>query len=419
MRRRHFLTGLALLPASTVVRLQKPSARPDDEGYWKEVRSHFFLPDDVAYLNNGTLGLSPRPVVDAMYRHMLETESVATRKYGEYPWWGYGPSLDIRTRLGKFVGAEASEIALTRNATEGMSTVAFGLDLKRDDAVLLSDEEHPGGRSAWYQRASRDGIEVRTFQLPRPASSTGEILERVERAITPRTRVISVSHITTMTGAILPVGEISRMARSKGILSLVDGAHAIGQIPLDLRQIGCDYYAASPHKWLYAPKGTGLLYCREGMAERLWCHTASGTWDQKKLGAERLTNIGTSNLSLLIGLLASIDFHEAIGSQLVYGRLQYLVGQVRKRMVAAFPKIELLNGPPPVFSSGMCKLGFSIDKMSPVAGKLWKERRIWLQAGDPDPALKLPSALRVSCPIYVRLEDIDRLVDALKKEKVS
>lgn len=390
-------------------------SEPDSADYWKKIRGEFLVPDDIAYLNNGSLGLSPRPVIEAMYRHLLETESTKTRKYPEYPWWGYGPSLEIRKAVGDFIGAGVDEIALTRNATEGINTVATGLDLNPGDEVLMSDQEHPGGRSAWYQRAKRYGIVVKEFQLPLPPKSSTEILDRLEAAITRRTRAITVSHITTVTGGILPVKEISALARSRSIISLIDGAHAMGQIPLNMHDIGCDYYASSPHKWLYAPKGTGVLYCRRGMAEKLWCHTASGTWDKPELGCERLTNIGTSNLTLLVGLLAAIDFHNKIGTSRIVSREQHLA-KILRSSLSAIKGVWFGNGAPPDLSAAMVKAMLPVQKLGELPGKLWTDHKIWVTAADGDG--KLPASIRFSCPVYVGENDLDRTVVLLKKHLI-
>jgi len=387
-------------------------ADPATPEYWQKIRAEFLIPGDVAYLNNGSLGLSPRMVIEAMYRHLIETESVTSRKYPEYPWWGYGATLDIRRSVADFVGATAEEIALTRNATEAMNTVAAGLDLSPQDEVLISSQEHPGGRSAWDQRARRHGIAVREFQLPLPPKSTAEIIGCLESAITGRTRVISVSHITTVTGGILPVKEISEIARRRGIITLIDGAHAIGQLPLDLHDIGCDYYAASPHKWLYAPKGTGFLYCRSGMAERLWCHTASGTWGQRELGCERLTNIGTSNLTLLVGLTAAMDFHKRIGMSRIVEREQHLARMLRARL-GEIPGVWFGNGAPPELSMAMVKAMLPVQKIGAFAQQLWNDHKIWLTTAEGDG--KVPASIRFSCPVYVTESDLDRALELLKK----
>ncbi len=406
------------LPQAEVPALKAVSSlgpgKPEDEGYWERVRALFYVADDVLYLNNGSLGLSSRAVVEAVYQHMLETENARTRKFGEYPWWGYGPSLEIRKRVATFVGAEPEEIALTRNATEGMNTVSTGLDLNPGDEVLMSNQEHPGGRSAWYQRAKRyREITVREFEVPLSPKSPQEILARLEAALSPKTKVISVSHITTVTGGFLPVKEICALARSREIITLIDGAHAIGQIPLNLHDLGCDYYATSPHKWLYAPKGTGILYCRKGMAEKLWCHTASGTWDQGELGCERITNIGTSNYSALIGLIASIDFQERLGKELIAERGRYLSSYLRK-LLKGIDGTWFMNGPPPEMSNSMVKVALPVQKLGDFIGRMWSEHKIWLSGGDGDG--KIPANVRFSCPIYVRTLDLERTIDLLAAE---
>src|SRR5262249_21155973 len=153
-----------------------------------------------------------------------------------------------------------------------------GLDLKPGDEVVLTDQEHPGGRCCWEQKAARHGIKLSYITLPRPPASTDQLVELFARAITPATRVLFFSHITTATGLVLPAKPICALARQRGVLTQVDGAHAIGQIPLDLHDLGCDFYTTSPHKWLMAPKGTGTLYIREELLERLWVTIASGEW---------------------------------------------------------------------------------------------------------------------------------------------
>lgn len=411
------LEAVAANPQTEIPTLQAASAlgtgTPDDERFWQKVRELFYVADDVLYLNNGSLGLSHRAVVEAMYRHLLESENSRSRKYGEYPWWGYGPSLEIRQKVASFMGADPDEIALTRNATEGMNTIATGLDLQAGDEVLMSNQEHPGGRSPWYQRAKRYGIVVKEFELPRSPQSTAEILNRLDSAITPRTKVISVSHITTITGGMLPARDIAALARSKNIITLFDGAHAIGQLPLNMHDIGCDYYATSPHKWLFAPKGTGVLYCRKGMAERLWCHTASGTWDQRELGCERLTNIGTSNYSLLVGLVAAMEFQNRLGRDLIADRGRYLNSYLRAEL-QKIPGTWFMNGPPPDLSTSMVKVALPIQKVGDFPGRMWEKHRIWLQIGDGDG--KVPASIRFSLPIYVGKSDLDRTLTLIRSD---
>src|SRR5262249_40034447 len=220
--------------------------------------------------------------------------------------------------------------------------VCNGLDLKAGDEVLLTDQEHPGGRCCWEQKAARFGIKVNTVTLPRPPASADDVVGRFADALTPQTRVVAFSHIPSPTGLVLPVKEICRLARQRGVLSTVDGAHAIGQIPLDLHDLGCDFYVTSPHKWLMAPKGTGTLYVRGELHRKLWVNIASADWRNYDRKAYRFSNLGTSNLSVMVGLRAALAFFQAIGPERIYQRIHKLAGRVREKL-QAYPQLRLAN----------------------------------------------------------------------------
>src|SRR5437762_13255039 len=219
----------------------------------------------------------------------------------DYPIWGYGAWNEFRDPLAQFVGCSRDEIALLRNATEANSYIANGLEMQPGDEVLISDQEHPGGEQPWNLRAKRYGIVVKKFTLPLPPASASDVLNRVDAAITPRTRVLFISHITTTTGVVLPAKELSALARAKGILSAVDGAHVAGMMRLNLHELGCDMYTSSPHKWLQAPKGSGVLYVRDVGRDRLWNTIVTAGWDEPTLRAERFQRIGSSNVPALWG----------------------------------------------------------------------------------------------------------------------
>src|SRR6266849_1459442 len=260
------LLGLPLARAERLFAQDAPPLPPrdlystDPDRYWAELRRQWLLAADRINLNCGSVGCTPLPVLRAMVDHLLAAE--AFREPG-YPWFGYeenGLLRNLRDQLAAFLHCKRDELALVRNATEGNNVICHGLDLKPGDQALLTDQEHPGGRCCWEQKAARFGIKLKFVTLPRPPASTDEILDRFRQALTPQTRIVVFSHITTVTGLVLPAKEICRLARERGILTHIDGAHAIGQIPLNLHDIGCDFYATSPHKWLLAPKGTGALY---------------------------------------------------------------------------------------------------------------------------------------------------------------
>ena len=224
-----------------------------DKDFWAKVRREFLISDELAYMNSGTLGPMPKPV---FYTVVDGYRSLAADPGRENPRQEDAQDI-LRQKLASFVGADPGEVALTRNTTEGMSFIANGLDLEAGDEVLCSFHEHPGGLEPWKIKAKRHGVVVKELPFPIPASDPSEILNRFEDAISPRTRVISFSHITFPTGCMLPVKELAALARPRGVLTLVDGAHAIGMMDLDMHDLGADFYASSPYKWMGAPVGTG------------------------------------------------------------------------------------------------------------------------------------------------------------------
>jgi len=234
-------------------------ATHDPEAYWRRIRDEqFFLPDWRTFLNNGALGVIPRPVFDAMAQYLERAAGLLVEGYN-HPRWGYENLDEERTELAEFLGCKKDELAITHNATEGLSYIAAGLDLQAGDEVLMTDREHPSGKAGWQRRAQRDGIVIREVQIPHPPKSSVQLTDLMISAIGPRTKVLFFSGIIGGTGLIMPMKEICHAARAKGVIAAVDGAHVNGQIPLNLSEIGCDYFVGSPHKWMLAPAGSGLL----------------------------------------------------------------------------------------------------------------------------------------------------------------
>src|SRR5207245_10614144 len=272
-----------------------------------ELRKQFVIPADEVYLNNGTVGSSPAPVLRAIFDGYNETEKMAQSDPEDYPIWGYGAWNEFRDPLAAFVGLTRDEIALVSDAEDANSYIANGLDLKAGDEVLMTDQEHPGGEQPWNRKAKRYGIVVKKVKLPVPVPNAAAVLNLFNDAITPRTRVLFFSHITTVTGVVLPAKELCALARSKGILSAVDGAHVIGMMKLNVHEIGCDMYTSSPHKWLQAPKGSGFLYVRVEVIDGLWNTIVTAGRDEPKLRAERFQRIGSSNVPALWRMLAAME----------------------------------------------------------------------------------------------------------------
>ena len=301
-----------------------PGGAPDDEAFWGVVRGQFLIPPDRIYMNNGTLGAPPRVVVDAVTEH-------ARRVAATYP-----PRVswdDVKSSLAGLIGGDPEGFVFPRNTTEAMNFVANGLDLPDGAEVLSTDHEHIGGLEPWKLVTRRRALPLRTVSLPAPAASSEELLEAVWSGVTDRTRVVCVSHITFTTGTILPITELSARCAERDIVLAVDGAHPPGMIQMDLNTLGGDFYASSPHKWLLAPQGTGLLYIAEPWREKLWPTLASGGWDDMTLGAHRFNHMGTMDESRIAGLLAATEFFHALGMQRVEGRVRYLRGMLQEGLM--------------------------------------------------------------------------------------
>lgn len=332
--------------------LGQVAGAPDDEAFWDVVREGFLIPDDRIYLNNGTLGAPPAVVVAAVQEH--------ERRVAET----FPPRLsweDLKEGLAVLLDGDADGFVFPRNTTEAMSFVSLGLDLRRGDEIVTTDHEHIGGLMPWRSIAQRRGLEVVVASLPVPAETSEALLEAVWERVTPRTRVVSVSHVTFTNGTRFPVEALAQRCREAGIVSVIDGAHPPGMTEVSLRGIGADFYASSPHKWLLAPRGTGLLYLAEKWRTELWPTVASGGWDDRSLGAHRLNHMGTLDESRLAGLLAATQFHRSVRADRVAARVEYL-GQ---RLLAGLRQIsgsQVFSPESVQLRAGM--VSFSLDGVS-------------------------------------------------------
>ena len=380
----------------------------NEEAYWTEMRKQFLIPADEVYLNNGTVGSCPMPVLRAVFDGYYDTEKMAQTDPEDYPIWGYGSWNEFRDPLAGFVGCTRDEIALVRNATEANSYVANGLEMQPGDEVLMTDQEHPGGEQPWNLRAKRYSIVVKKVKLPVPVPNAATVLNLFNDAITPRTRVIFFSHITTVTGVVLPAKELCALARSKGILSAVDGAHVIGMMKLNLHDIGCDIYSSSPHKWLMAPKGTGFLYVRDEVMDRLWNTIVTAGWDDPKLRAERFQRIGSSNVPSLWGLRAALELANQIGLDRIERRHRQMADYILKEIVRR--GAESWTSPDPALRCGIASVNVAPIQISEIESWMWKTKKIRIRGGG-------PSKIRLSTPYYLVHKDVDRFLGAFDEYK--
>ncbi len=422
LNRRRFLTatsglaGTLALSRSLLAQVASvPSEVPDpellkknEEAYWAELRKLFLIPEDEVYLNNGTVGSSPAPVLRAIFDSYNDVEKMMQSDPEDYPIWGYAAWNEYRDPLAEFVGCNRDEIALLRNATEANSYIANGVDMKPGDEVLMTDQEHPGGESPWQMKAKRYGIVVKKVVLPLPVQNPAQVLNLFRDAITPRTRVMFFSHITTVTGVVFPAKELSALARSKGILSAVDGAHVPGMMKLDLHDLGCDMYSSSPHKWLLAPKGSGFLYVRDEVIDRLWNTIATEGWDEPQLRAERFQRIGSSNVPALAGLRASIELANKIGMERIEKRHRAQADSILAEMMKRGARSW--TSPDPTLRCAIATVNVPPIKRMDLENWMWKNHKIRIRGGE-------PSKLRLSTPYYLRRSDIDRYLAAFDEYK--
>jgi len=404
------LAGTLAIPSRLIAQLASaPANLPDpkqysnnDDAYWLELRKQFLIPGDEIYLNNGTVGSSPAPVLRAIFDGYNTTEKMDQQDPEDYPIWGYAAWNEFRDPLAAFVGCKRDEIAMLRNATEANSYIANGVDMKAGDEVLMTDQEHPGGEQPWQLKAKRYGIVIKKVTLPKPVQNPAQVLNLFSDAIGPRTRVVFFSHITTVTGVVLPAKELCGLARSKGVLSAVDGAHVPGMMHLNVKDLGCDMYSASPHKWLQAPKGSGFLCLRDEVIDRLWNTIATEGWDEPQLRAERFQRIGSSNVPALWGLRAAIQVANQIGMDRIERRHRQMCDYILEEMIKR--GAESWTSPDPSLRCAIATVNVPPIQRMDLENWLWKTHKIRIRGGE-------PSKLRLSTPYYLQKKEIDRFLE--------
>lgn len=425
MERRRFLVNLgasfAAVPFLSKVsqglhdRLQllshdlKNTTRPD--AFWRRVREEFQLNPGLIHLNCGTLGATPRLVVDAVANALQEIEgNPAVKIYG----WGIDAMEAVQTQIADFIGADPDEIALTRNTTEAMNAVAEGLDFKAGDQVLTTNHEHGGGMVCWQYLRKHLGIEMRYIKMPKKVSGKDQILQLVQDHLTPRTKVCSFSHLETINGIIMPMAEIAAITRPRNIVLVCDGAQAPGMLEVDVKALGVDTYACSGHKWMLAPKGTGFLYIRKEMQDRIrpmFLHSGYSSYTASS---------GTRDVAIILGQGVAIDFHNTIGRKRVADRCRRLSAYLRDRLNGV-PGLNLLSPPSAELSAGILTCALERGKNSDIRGRLSTEHQVIVKAAQSTYAYceeeNLPkenyNALRFSTHIFNDEAEIDRALDVI------
>lgn len=372
--------------------------------YWRHVRSEFLLDKDWTYLNNGTLGPTPKPV----YFTLVERYHDLAQDPGQPNADQSAAAEDVRRKAATFIGANADEIALVRNTSEGMSFILNGLELKAGDEILVSFHEHPGGLQPCRLKAKRYGVVIKEVRWPTPAEDPNAILNAFNDAITPRTKVIMASHAMYQTGSLIPLKPLAALARAKGILTAIDGAHPVGMVKADMHDLGVDFYASSAHKWLCAPTGAGILYLRRASQEQLWPTVVSTGWDDPARGAARYDRLSQRAHPIVLALGAALDFQTAIGRERIEARVRALHTYSR-RQLSTLPGIAFHTSASDQLNGGILAFTLPNLKNADVVETLKKRHRVWTRTMEYD-----LNAVRISTHIYNGEGDLDKLVDALR-----
>src|SRR5207237_9451195 len=324
-----------------------------DETYWRDIQQAFTLDRTIINLNNGYTCPSPRVVHEALKRYL----DMSNQAPIHYMWNMLEPNVEtVRRNLAAEAGCDAEELAITRNASEALQIAQLGLDLQPGDEVITTNQDYGRMLDTWEQRVRRDRITLTKISFPVPTKNLSELTSRFEKAITPKTRVIHLCHVTNLTGQLFPVREIARMARGRAIQTIVDGAHAFAHFPFKLRDLECDYYGTSLHKWLLAPVGTGFLYVRRENIEKRWLLTPPPAAKMKDI--RKFEEIGTHPAANHNAIAEALAFHQAIGIDRKAARLRYLSDRWTSRL-EKLPRVKILSSREPHQSWGLANIGLA------------------------------------------------------------
>jgi selenocysteine lyase/cysteine desulfurase len=399
-----------VLEASQSVANMSPEEVAKDEFYWREVQFAFKLDRTLINLNNGFTCPTPRVALESEWRYMDMINMAPIYYQGMVA----SKIETIRVRMAQEFGCDPEELALTRGASESLQIVQNGIDLKAGDEVITTEQDYPRMLTTWDQRMRREGIKVTRLQFPVPTTAD-DLYQRFARAITPKTKVFHFCHITNLTAQMFPVARLSRLARSKGIVTIIDGAHALGHFPFKLRELECDAYGVSLHKWLLAPIGNGCLYVRKEMIPRFWPLQAAP--EQQDTDIRKFESIGTHPWAIRAALGEALAYHQAIGTDRKAARLRYLTLRWANAL-KVHPRIKILTDlsePPQAWGVAAVTIeGIDVRDLAKFLMDKYRIIVVALVGGAPPNQVFDYQCLRVSPNIYTTLEEIDTFVAAME-----
>ncbi len=382
---------------------QSLSAASENEDFWGWIRQGYTVSPNVINLNNGGVSPQPKVVQDAhirFYQYSNEAPSY-------YMWRILDQGREgLRNKLADLAGVSAEEIAINRNATEGLNTIIFGLNLKEGDEVVLSKYDYPNMMNAWKQREKRDKIKLVWIDIPQPTENDDEIVKLYENAISDKTKIVHVTHIINWSGNIVPVRAIADMAHKKGCEVIVDAAHSFGHFDFKIEDTGADYLATSLHKWLGAPFGSGLMYIKKEKIKNVWALLSAVEPDGGDI--KKFESLGTRSFASEMAIGTAIDFHNVIGAKRKEARLRYLKDYWLEK-ASKLPKAKVCTSLKPKYACAIGNIGFEGWQPQQIEAKLFERYKIHTVSI----VIEKINGIRVTPNVYTNLQDLDFLSKGL------
>ena len=395
-----------LLAAEPIAGPRQPVAVAEDETYWREIQRAFDLDRTMVNLNNGGCSPAPSHVLEQMIRDLKFSNELPV----DHMWRVLEPRIEsVRRDLAADFGCDPEEMAITRNASEANEIMIFGLDLQRGDEIVYTTQNYPRMRTAWKQRERRDGIVLKPVKIETPVKSTKSYVDQIAAAITPRTKVIEVMHISFMTGYIAPVKQIVDLANANGIRVFIDGAHAFAHFPFSRDELGADYYGTSLHKWLHAPIGTGFLYVRRDKIKSLWPLMAAAPEQDGDI--RKYEEIGTHPAANHNAIAVAIAFNRGIGMDRKIARLRYLRDRWAKQLADASDRVKMITEIGPNKSGAIGVYGIDGMDMGKLGGWLLSKHNIVTTPMVNDEF----QGMRITPNVYTTIDEIDLFADRVIK----
>jgi isopenicillin-N epimerase len=381
-----------------------PDQAAMDEDYWSVIQNAFTVTRGIVNLNNGGVSPSPRIVTEALVRYIWQQEDATA-----YTMWQIlePQSETIRTGLGEMFGCDREEIAITRGASESLEILLMGMDFKSGDEILTTTQDYPRMLTTLRQRERREGLILKMVKIPIPPKDLNEITAAFERGITPRTKLILISHQVNITGQITPVKAVCEMARAKGIETIVDGAHSFAQFDFKQKDLGCDYFGTSLHKWLFAPKGTGLLFVKRDKIQKLWPLMAAEATQSTDI--RKFEEVGTHSAAPRLAIGEAMLFHNGIGGKRKEARLRYLSRYWMNRLKEV-PKVSFNTSFDPNQSCAIANVNIAGVDPAAIGSYLFNKHRVFTTPIVHDEF----KGIRITPNVYTTLGELDRFCELME-----